>query len=69
MLRKQVEERKKQLEEMRRKKLEQRYGVNMEKEQKVESGVMESERYVEYDRQGNVVRGLPEVRRGRRNDG
>ena len=62
-----MEERKKQLEEMRRKKLEQRYGVK--KEQNVESGVMESDRYVEYDRQGNVVRGLPEVRRGRRNDG
>ena len=54
-----MEERKRQLEEMRRKKLEQRYGVTLEKEQKAESGVMESERYVEYDRQGNVVRGLP----------
>ncbi|KAK8816236.1 hypothetical protein WA556_001181, partial [Blastocystis sp. ATCC 50177/Nand II] len=61
LLRKQVEERKRQLEEMRRKKLEQRYGVTLEKEQKAESGVMESERYVEYDRQGNVVRGLPEA--------
>ena len=59
-----MEERKKQLEEMRRRKLEQRYGVKLEKEQKAESGVIESERYVEYDRQGNVVRGLPEVRAG-----
>ncbi len=54
---------------MRRKKLEQRYGVTLEKEQKAESGVMESERYVEYDRQGNVVRGLPEVRVGKNYDG
>ena len=64
-----MEERKRQLEEMRRKKLEQRYGVTLEKEQKAESGVMESERYVEYDRQGNVVRGLPEVRIGKHYDG
>lgn len=63
-----MEERKKQLEEMRRKKLEQRYGVTLEKEQKAESGVMESERYVEYDRQGNVVRGLPEVCVGKKYD-
>ena len=63
-----MEERKKQLEEMRRKKLEQRYGVTLEKEQKAESGVMESERYVEYDRQGNVVRGLPEVWAGKTYD-
>ena len=41
-----MEERKRQLEEMRRKKLEQRYGVTLEKEQKAERGVMESERYV-----------------------
>ena len=53
---------------MRRKKLEQRYGVTLEKEQKAESSVMESERYVEYDRQGNVVRGLPEVRVGKNYD-
>ena len=64
-----MEERKRQLEEMRRKKLEQRYGVTLEKEQKAESGVMESERYVEYDRQGTVVRGLPEVRVGKNYDG
>ena len=61
LLRKQVEERKKQLEEMRKKKLEQRYGVKIAEEATALPTVRESESYVEYDRKGNVVRGLPEV--------
>lgn len=49
------------MEEMRKKKLEQRYGVKIAEEATALPTVRESESYVEYDRKGNVVRGLPEV--------
>ena len=55
-----MEERKKQLEEMRKKKLEQRYGVSLGKSKEIPI-VRENENYVEYDKKGNVVKGLPEV--------
>ena len=60
LLQKQVEERKKQLEEMRKKKLEQRYGVSLGKSKEIPI-VQENENYVEYDKKGNIVKGLPEA--------
>ena len=56
MLRKQAEERKKQLEDMRRKKLEKRYGVSFDNQIEVPK-VEESEVYVEYDHSGKIVKG------------
>ncbi|CBK21304.2 uncharacterized protein [Blastocystis hominis] len=64
LLQRQVEERKRELEEMRRKKLEMRYGINaemMKKSEKNQPEVRDDENYVEYDRQGKVVRGLPQA--------
>lgn len=68
MLQKQVEERKKQLEEMRKKKLEQRYGVSLGKNKEIPI-VQENENYVEYDKKGNIVKGLPEVGLAKWSDG
>lgn len=64
LLQKQVEERKKQLEEMRIKKLKARYGVDFTKKDEAPD-VITTENYVEYDRKGNVVKGMAEVREGR----
>ena len=66
LLRKQAEERKKQLEEIRRKKLEKRYGVSITTQSSTDlPAVEESETYVEYDHSGKVVRGTVVGRIGR----
>ena len=53
-------ERKKMLEEMRVKKLKSRYGIDLSKKDDAPD-VITTENYVEYDRKGNVVKGVAEV--------
>lgn len=48
------------LEEMRAKKLKSRYGVDFSKKDEAPD-VITTENYVEYDRKGNVVKGVAEV--------
>ena len=46
---------------MTKKRLSERYGVDVKKKEEVHE-VMTTEDYREYDRQGNVVKGVSEVR-------